>query len=84
MIVRYRCKECEWTGTENDLLWAPNPFADDDDERITGCPECRGVESMERLCDVDGCKQLGTCGTSWTDRYWTTCYEHRPSNKSAA
>ena len=79
------CKECGWRGKWSQLLEAPNPF-DPENDRITGCPNCREIESARVVCDEPNCWNEQTCGFPTPDGYRMTCskhYEahaHRPLN----
>lgn len=70
------CEHCDWTGTDKDMLIAPNPF--DPQYEICGCPDCREIECFEPLCDEPGCHETATCGTPTVDDYRNTCHIHRP------
>lgn len=72
---RWKCKECEHICTHEQILYADNPF--NSDEVICGCPQCKSVEAMERVCDVEGCERLVSCGWPGEDgEYHHTCGEH--------
>jgi len=75
---RWRCSECYWTGPEGALLIGPNPFAPD--ESVVGCPDCKGIDTAEMMCDVDGCKNLTSCGWPSDAGYRHTCHEHYPAD----
>lgn len=70
------CNECGWHGKESEVYYAPNPFSDDDGERISGCPECRQVETMRVACVEAGCWKEATCGTNTSGGYKTVCGDH--------
>lgn len=78
MTTKWFCQNCRWTGTEEEVLKAPNPFADDDTEQMWGCPTCREPNMMRRACDEKDCWSEGTCGTPTPQDYKHTCFEHRP------
>ena len=67
---------CGWTGLEKDVLSAPNPFDPEDD--LTGCPECKGVNTIVPACDEPGCWEEVTCGAPTPSGYRQTCGKHRP------
>lgn len=72
---RWKCEECDHICTTAERLTAPNPFADTDE--ISGCPNCKAVQSLEVACATVGCTRLGTCGGKGADGvYRFTCYEH--------
>ena len=75
---RWRCVECDHVALEMDLLSAENPFRPE--ERITGCPSCRGIVEFEELCDEPGCDEKATCGfpgaSELISGYRRTCFEH--------
>lgn len=75
--IKVKCDECDWRGTEDQLLRAQNPFADDN-ETMVGCPTCREPNSMIRACDHENCWSDGSCGTPTANGYATTCYYHKP------
>lgn len=77
-MAKLACTECEWHGEDTEVLRAPNPFADDDDEEMFGCPNCRSPDSMTVACDEPGCWEKVTCGTPTPAGYRSTCGEHRP------
>lgn len=73
------CQDCHWRGVEGQVLSAPNPFAEDEVEQISGCPECRAVESMNVACDEPDCWRPVSCGTPVPGgKYRSTCYDHAP------
>jgi hypothetical protein len=72
---KFICEEChELTGAP---LSAPSPF--DPDDEITGCPNCKAVNSLRQACVADGCHEAATCGTPdhLSYRYAWTCHHHR-------
>jgi len=72
---RWGCAECDWSGTADAILEAPSPF--DPDQVLCGCPECRTVGSLERLCDAPGCKNGASMGLPTATGYVTVCWDHR-------
>ena len=66
---------CEWTGTTDQALSAPDPF--NEGSTLYACPNCRDM-TLVRACDVPGCKRAASCGTPTPDGYRNTCGEHRP------
>ena len=80
---KMRCQEqrCGWTGKRADLLKAVSPF--EPDEEITGCPNCKGIDCMDLVCDEPGCCALVSCGTPTAEGYRHTCVMHKPVNDYA-
>ena len=76
--VKAICTErrCEWKGVSSDILTAPNPF--ETNEIITGCPKCKGINTVVQVCDQSKCWEIATCGTPIDSGYRQTCYSHRP------
>lgn len=74
---RVKCKECHWKGKLTELLQAKNPF--DSEYTITGCPECKSVDSTSIVCDEPGCWENISCGTPTKNGYRSTCHKHAPS-----
>jgi hypothetical protein len=74
--VRCNVRRCDWRGLQEDVLTAPNPF--DNEDTIIGCPNCKSIDTIETVCDEDGCWELVTCGTPTENGYRTTCYKHVP------
>ena len=74
--MKVRCTECGWVGQEDALLRADSPF--DEGVMITGCPNCKSVESTLGACDEPGCEEFVTCGRQTPDGYRMTCGAHRP------
>ena len=70
--MKMKCKECGWIGT--DPLRGENPF--NPDEYLTGCPECRMVETIVWTCDEPGCTHESTCGFTSVGGYRRTCGRH--------
>lgn len=74
------CDECNWHGTVQEMLVAPNPF--EPDENIYACPNCKNINTLFRACDAPGCWKRSTCGTSLKNRYMITCGKHMPIRES--
>jgi hypothetical protein len=70
------CLECDWKGTDADLLIAPSPF--DPEDTLSGCPKCKSVDCFRVACDFTGCWKEATAGTPTKAGYRHTCYLHRP------
>ncbi len=70
--MEYRCSECGETTTTP--LKAQNPFCPE--EEIRGCPYCRVIESVDRLCEIEGCQNMATCGTPTDEGYLCVCGDH--------
>lgn len=79
MSIRYTCPECGWHGDEIHVLWADDPFLQSG-HQISGCPECKACECLERACDVPTCPRPAMCSTPTKDGYVTSCEEHRPKD----
>ena len=75
MSERWICEECDWVGTDGDLLSAPDPF--NEGCLIYACPTCH-LMTISRACDVDGCKFLASCGEPTENGYVFTCSRHAP------
>lgn len=80
-MAKFQCTECRWAGHEDEVLSAPNPFAEDN-ETMLGCPDCREANTMRRACDEPGCFLQAGNGTPTGDGsyggYKWSCFEHRP------
>jgi hypothetical protein len=74
--VRFACELCAACVPEDEVLYSPNPFTADPDDRIRGCPQCRAVETLVELCDEDGCNEQATCGFPTASGYRRTCGRH--------
>jgi hypothetical protein len=58
-----------------EVLRAANPF--DINELIQGCPACKSIDSMVRVCEVEGCTFDATCGIPLkSGRYVQCCGSH--------
>jgi hypothetical protein len=73
---KVRCEECGWTGLDEDILVAPNPF--DPSTKIHGCPSCRDVVNFVPLCDEPGCKEPVTRVRQMLEGLRLTCAAHVP------
>lgn len=69
-----KCDDCDWLGDNSAVLSAPNPFYPQD--TITGCPKCFSINSIDTLCDEDGCEAVASCGWPSPDGYRFTCWKH--------
>lgn len=80
-IMKLRCRErhCDWRGLENELLLEPNPF--DRNDALTGCPDCKGVDTTQEACDEPECWEFSSCGTPTENGYRRTCHKHLPKEK---
>lgn len=77
MSKKLMCGSCDWRGTTEDTLEAPHPFSPG--ETLTGCPQCKEVNSMRRGCYFRGCLEEGNCGSPHPEhRYVWHCYAHSP------
>jgi hypothetical protein len=76
MAKRWFCEECNWRGTETELLSANNPF--DPEYVIVGCPKCKEINTMRAACDEPDRWKEATCGfpVEEPQRYRNTCYQH--------
>ena len=73
-----KCRECYWKGRYVEVLEAENPL--DKDEIVSGCPQCKSVDTIESVCDEPGCWLGVSCSTPVKGkvRYRSTCGEHAP------
>lgn len=70
------CSDCGWIGDDAESLKADHPFSWGD--TVTGCPECRGIDTLSGACDEPGCDRVSTCGTPTPGGYRLTCGDHAP------
>ena len=68
-----------WEGNNELMLWGKNPF--NEKEIITGCPECKSIDSCFAVCDEPKCWEPATCGTPTKEKYRNTCGKHKPEDK---
>jgi hypothetical protein len=68
-------RRCDWHGTSDQVLRAPNPF---EDGEILGCPKCKDIRTLFAGCDEPGCTSIWTCGTPSPTGYRQTCGRHVP------
>lgn len=74
-MTKWRCEDCGWLGTHDQLLIGYNPF--DATQIIHGCPVCKEINTMAGICDEPGCEQKVCCGWNTDDgRYRNTCFNH--------
>ena len=78
MAKRIICCSCGHRMNSDDALEAPNPF--DQNDVIYGCPNCKGIDSFEAVCDEPGCWKTVGCGTPTNNGYRNTCSQHRPDS----
>lgn len=76
MTTKQKCAMCDWCGSSDDVLKAPNPF--DADDTLWFCPNCKAAECLYLACDEPGCNRETSCGTPTPNGYRSTCGEHRP------
>jgi hypothetical protein len=75
MKNKYKCSNCPWQGEGLDLLVAPNPFDLDDD--IVGCPKCKGINTMQTVCQEDNCWEIASSGVPFKNGdYKWLCHKH--------
>lgn len=73
--AKIKCTECGWKGLGKELLEAKNPF--DDSDFISGCPDCKSINSVLYVCEEKGCWSEATCGTQTIrDKYMRLCGNH--------
>lgn len=72
--MKCKCLECDWLGPDTEVLVAVNPF--DAEDQISGCPQCKSVETLRVACDVPGCDELASCGWNDATGRRTTCGQH--------
>ncbi len=77
MSEKTKCtnRRCNWTGYNNQLLSAQNPF--EQDEIMYACPKCRDTENITGVCEIDKCWEESTCGLNTLDGYKRLCCNHR-------
>jgi hypothetical protein len=69
------CLMCNARTPESRVLRSVSPF--DPTDMICGCPNCNGVNTLERGCDAEECKERSSCGAPHGDAgYKSTCYKH--------
>ena len=68
----YKCSECGEITTEP--LKAQNPFCPE--EEIRGCPNCKVIESFNKLCEIEGRHNIATCGLPTSEGYLRICGDH--------
>ena len=73
------CLECEWRGSYGELLVAKHPF--DSEDNVTGCPNCKSLDSCRMCCDEKDCFVVATCGTPTDSGYRRTCGDHVPERR---
>lgn len=77
MGTRMLCEECGWGGPDEDVLNAKNPF--DPEDRVSGCPYCKEVNTVVTACQWVGCTKPGSMGTPLKNGGYTyTCWDHQP------
>ena len=74
--VKCSGRRCNWHGTDDEVLEAPNPF--DENDVITGCPKCKQVDTTVYACDEPGCWADVCSGVATKTGYRSTCHEHVP------
>lgn len=50
---RIRCNFCGLETHSINALVAPHPFRSM--EKVYGCPQCKEIDALKRVCDVGGC-----------------------------
>jgi hypothetical protein len=75
-IYKAMCPDCEWRGTSDLLLRAPNPF--DSGDIAIGCPSCKALIMPTVACDEPKCWKEASCGTPTPEGYRQTCGAHTP------
>jgi len=79
LVVRqypeWKCEQCGEIYPDNEVLKGANPF--DEADIITGCPNCKSIDSFVRVCDEPECQFEATCGWPSADGYRQTCSRHR-------
>lgn len=71
---KFVCSECCWHGFSSNILWALNPFCEEQD--IAGCPSCKDINTLVRACDQPGCWEPTSCGYPTDHGYRITCHGH--------
>lgn len=78
--TKWRCVDCGLIHTGADRPQAPSPF--EASHILDACPDCKGVNNPERLCDESGCNEIAGCGTPFGDgRYKFHCHKHPPAQR---
>lgn len=80
---KMRCLDigCRWKGTEEEAIKTRSPF--DPSEPVYTCPQCRTVESIEPVCDSEGCWDLATHGAMRGGIYRWSCLKHDTQHATA-
>ena len=76
-LYKVVCEECNWHGTSDQFLRAPNPF-DPNDNVLAGGPYCKSANTMRTTCDEPGCFEPDTMGKPTPNGYRRTCHIHDP------
>lgn len=71
---KLKCEDCDWRGTQREMLKAPNPF--DPEYEVVGCPRCKSIATLHYVCDAQDCWQLASCGWPSPQGYRNTCGKH--------
>lgn len=76
---KWACNMCHANLWYNELLTSPNPFENNSEETIYGCPKCKGVNDFTHVCDETNCWLKVTCGCPISKGpYRRTCSKHTP------
>lgn len=68
------CGECGAVIRHGDKLTAESPF--DPEDIVIGCPECRMIDTLIRLCDRPGCTNSAVFGKPSGTDYIFVCNKH--------
>ena len=71
----FRCDECGWTGTQDDICVVSDP-KEGSEAKWSICPQCRSAEQFTNMCDEPGCSREASCGFPSVSGYRRTCFEH--------
>lgn len=71
---KVKCEQCGWKGLKDKLLVAKHPF--DEEDEISGCPQCFDICNLDYVCEVDDCWDLATCGNTYKGEYKRLCSKH--------
>jgi hypothetical protein len=69
------CKSCGWYGLDSEVLTAISPF--DPDDVISGCPQCKEINTIMLACWAQDCWEEVTMGAFTRDgTYQMLCSKH--------
>ena len=77
MTDKYICGNFGERIYDDEFLLAAHPF--DEGEKIYGCPRCKGVEELYRVCDQKDCWLREGGGINTAAGYRNLCLKHLES-----